>query len=214
MYHQPQIGTREHRKTCLRQLPTASKLPVSSANVTCVSYLALVFTSPAQQAHPSFAPASPFGPLKLTLSVPAPSADCAAPAAPGPLAFFICVSGMAFAIAVKTSCTLCPDFALVSKNNKPSSSAYSRPSFVLTFRGSASAAASSAGASLPSASPSVSVDAFGLSPADDDDDEDSVDDDRSNLFPTNAMTIPGFACRCNSATQCLAFTRLVGFVIS
>ena len=155
-----------------------------------------------QQAHPSFAPSGLL--FKFTLS--APNALCVPPpAAPGPFVVFICVSGIAFAIAVKTSCTFFPVFALVSKNSNPSSSAYSRPSFVEIFLASPF---SSSAASAPSI-PSSPLGAFTVDSA-----FSSEEEVRSSLLPTRAMTMPGEAWRWSSATQCFAFTREVGLVRS
>ncbi len=155
-----------------------------------------------QQAHPSFAPSGLL--FKFTLS--APNALCVPPpAAPAPFVVFICVSGIAFAIAVKTSCTFFPVFALVSKNNKPSSSAYSRPSFVEIFLASPFSSSAASAPSFPSSPPEAATVVSEVS---------SEEEVRSSLLPTRAMTMPGEAWRWSSATQCFAFTREVGLVRS
>ena len=87
---------------------------------------------------------------------------------------------MAFAIAVKTSVTLVPSFALVSKNSNPSSSAYDLASAVDIFLASPSASSPSA----VSASPSSAKALFEL----------PAPFVQSSLLPTRAITIPGDAC--------------------
>jgi hypothetical protein len=98
---------------------------------------------------------------------------------PTPRGPFKLVSGMAFAIAVNTSATLCPVFALVSKNNKLSSSAYA---FAVLLGTLLELTPSSVGSSSPSAAGAASTSsAFSSSAA----------VAKSNLFPTSAITMPG-----------------------
>src|SRR2546421_4656781 len=115
----------------LKRRPTSVRQGISTHNKRCLKLSmfqfirAIPFTIH-QHAQLSFAalPLSPRFTLASSALLAAPdNAACVPPAAP-PLPPFRLVSGIALAIAVKTSATFDPVFALVSKNSRLSSSAY------------------------------------------------------------------------------------------
>lgn len=92
----------------------------SHKSSVCITTISNLVQPSTQHAQPSLAPSVLALPKLTRASSCLPARFVWPPTPRGPLRL---VSGMAFAIAVKTSATFCPVLALVSKNSRLSSSA-------------------------------------------------------------------------------------------